>query len=143
MRGVLVGASAGAVALALAVPASAGTPTLEFIKWRVVTDSGNYKVGRGQTYEHCRANRVNGIDARGIVSGAHKGDAYKAIWRLNGQKIVTFTRHWPKGDGKVKVATLSNSASDLPDGKYKLTVRQNGKVLGSDTITLKTKKKGC
>ena len=139
MRRIFAVSAAGAAVRGLAVPAVAATPTLEFNKWVVPAENGDHKVAGGTTYKHCGSNTVLGIDAHGTVSGATKGDDYKAVWRKDGQKIVTFTEHWHKANGKVKVATLSNSADDMPDGKYKVTVKENGKVLGSSSIRLKTK----
>lgn len=139
MRRIFVPCATAGAALALAVPAVAATPTLQFRKWAVDTDNGTAKVAGGKTYSHCGANRVLGINARGTVSGAKKGDAYKVVWRQNGHKIVTFTEHWPRSDGKVKVGTLSNKADDVPDGTYKVTAKQNGEVLGSSSVKLKTK----
>ena len=134
--------SAGAVAaaLALAVPAAAATPTLKIDRpWLLRTSTGNKSLDAGKTYRHCPSQHIQGIHARGHVSGAHKGDAYKAVWRLNGEKIITFTEHWSTGSGKVEVSSLSNTIDNLPDGTYKVTARQNGKALRSSSISLKTK----
>jgi hypothetical protein len=134
---------AAVTVLALAVPAVAATPTLKIDRpWLLKTSTGNKSLAAGGTYKHCSAQHIQEIDARGHVSGATKGASYKAVWRKDGVKIITFTEHWSKTSGKVTVATLSNQSDNLPDGKYKVTARQNGKALASSSISLKTKS-GC
>ena len=131
--------AAALIALALAVPAVAGGGTSASInKWVLKTTNGNETLKPGKTFSHCSQNHVKEIDAKGTVSGADKGGSYKAVWRKDGEKIITFNETWHKKNGKVKFSSLSNTVDDLPDGKFKVTVKQHGKTLDSATIKLKT-----
>jgi hypothetical protein len=130
---------AALAALALAVPASAGSGTTASInKWLVKTSNGNVTIQPGKTFKRCTQNHVTEIDAKGKVSGADKGGSYKAVWRKDGDKIITFNETWSKSSGKVKFSSLSNSVDDLPDGKFKVNVNQHGKTLTTAAIKLKT-----
>src|SRR4051812_4286718 len=102
MKRVFALSAAAVTVLVLAVPAVAATPTLKIDRpWLLKTTTGNKTLAAGGTYRHCPQQRIEEIDARGHVSGAHEGDAYKAVWRKDGVKIITFTRHWSKASGKV------------------------------------------
>ena len=125
--------------LALAVPAVADTPTAKINrKWLLVTTNGNKTIEAGKTFKHCTQNHVKRIDARGEVSGATEGDKYKGVWRKDGTKIITFNHSWKKSSGKVTFSTLSTTSDNLPDGKFKVTVKQDGEALASSAISLKT-----
>jgi hypothetical protein len=131
--------AAALLALALAVPASAGSGTSASInKWKVKTSNGDVTIQPGKTFSHCTQNHVQEIDARGTVSGADKGSSYKAVWRKDGEKIITFNETWHKKNGSVKFSSLSNTGDNLPDGKFKVNVNQKGKTLTSAAIKLKT-----
>jgi hypothetical protein len=132
-----------AAMLALAATANAATPTVKITKFVASIEGGTKKrVEPGGTITHCASKDVKGVYGKGTVDGATVGDGYKAIWRWNGTKVATFNRKWTKESGKGTLSTIGASDGSMPDGKFKLTVKQDGEALASGAVTLKTND-GC
>jgi hypothetical protein len=122
----------------LVAPAKASAAVqVTFKNWTVTTKNGNkYDVARGGSFARC-GRKVVRITSHFDYTGATVGSSYKHIWSLNGNDILTSTRQWPKAAGSRSVSLFRTSGEPIPDGNYKLRLRQNGKGLGSSTITLK------
>jgi hypothetical protein len=135
-------ATALAVAIAAVAPATASASVqVTFKTWKVTTKNGKqHNVAKKGTFVRC-GRQVITITATYDYSGATKGKAYKEIWSLDGSDLLTAPSHWGHTSGTVH-SSLNRGGDPVDDGTFKLRLRQSGKGIGSNFITIK-KNGGC
>ena len=111
--------------------------------WAITTSDGKTgTIPPHGTFRHCPDITVAGIDAKGKVRDAKVGDTYATSWAQNGMHIVTFHAKWTRKNGKIHFG-LTNSDSNVPDGKYGFVVLQKGKTVGKSSMTLASSSAAC
>jgi hypothetical protein len=117
---------------------------------------GVHGVAPGKTFPHCAARSPTMLDASYAVGGARHVPV-QAIWRRNGRVYDTFhvkDLSNPSGTTRIVAAEyaatqvlygihlsldLLEPGSPLPEGKWSLTIKEFGRVIGSSTVTLTSK----
>ena len=131
-----------AVGIAAVAPAAASAGVqVTFKTWKVTTKNGKqHNVAKKGTFTRC-GRQVVGLTAHFDYSGATQGKAYKEIWSLDDTDLLTFNPHWPHPSGTI-YANLNRGGDPVDDGTFMLRLRQDGKGIGSNFITIK-KNGGC
>jgi hypothetical protein len=135
-------ATALSVGIAIVAPATAsGAVNVTFKTWKVTTKNGKqHDVPKKGTFTRC-GRKVVKLTATYDFTGATKGKAYREIWSLDDTDIVDSTVHWEHASGTAHVF-LTKNGDPLDDGKFKLRLRQDGKGIGSNFITIRAKPPG-
>lgn len=123
--------------------------SVKITRWEV--SSANFFSGTpdptiapGKTFRHCTGSGPAALIARFVIQGPKHVTA-QAIWRRNGRVHDTYrvkdlgnpSGQPPPPDGP----PLSLAEGPYPqDGKWSLTIKELGKVIGSSTLTLASKR---
>jgi hypothetical protein len=124
------------IVLVAAAPASAAVQ-ITFKTWKVTTKNGKqHDVQRGGTFVRC-GRKVVKVTAAFDYAGATPGKNYKNIWSVDGNDVLKSTQPWPHASGTRRVSLFKASGNPIPDGKYRFRLRQDGKGIGSSSISVR------
>jgi hypothetical protein len=135
-------ATALSAGIAVVAPATASASIqVTFKTWKVTTKNGKqHEVAKKGTFTRC-GRKVIRVTATYDYAGATKGKAYREIWSIDGTDIVSGSATWEHTSGTVHT-TLHRNGDPVEDGKFKLRLRQDGKGIGSNFITIRAKPPG-
>ena len=145
-RRIVFWASLGLVVL-LALPAVAlakKKPThVKFTSWTIEAVAGaTHTVAPGKTFTACASDPTHGIDAKGKVTRAKKGKAFKEVWMLDGQVTDVFNDTWGKQGAFNDVFGIFALLGAIETGSWKVKLVQGGKKIGASSLKLATDS-GC
>lgn len=127
---------------AVAASAASASTHVKVTSWHVYDRKGKlHKVKPGATLKSCASNPASELDAKGKVTGAKKGKAFKELWTVKGGTGPTFDESWSRNGSFTDYFSLSDEGGFDP-GTWQVKLVQGGKAIGKSAITLK-RKTGC
>lgn len=114
-------------------------PAVKVDRWTVTSHSGTTDSGApGSKISHCTLDdKAISLRADSRVEHAIEGERFKEIFSRDNKVRAVFQDEW-SADGAGPLDIGLSVKGGLPDGVWKIEIRQGGKAIGRSSVTVKS-----